>query len=453
MLRLSRLIALALVWSMAVGATVDAQSTSYEGVQSSGSLYRISVPPPAEYNRVLVIYAHGFQDATDTVRIPEEQLGFGNIYLPDLVNSLGFGFATNSYSKTGLAVLQGVEDILDLVTIYEQTVGAPEKIYLAGISEGGLITTLLIEQHPGIFAGGFSGCGLIGDFRAEINYFGDARATFEYYFPGLIVGNPLHPDPDLMAIWAIPGGYWETVVEPALTDPNNAAAFHEWARIARLPFDPEDRDATLLNSARFVLSYVVLNMNDAEATLGGFPFENTFKWYTGASNPWALNQAVIRVQADPAALNAMRDYTTTGRLQRPLVTLHTLQDPVVPYWHEPIYTQKNLQSESFLTRRVNLPINRYGHCNFELPEVLSMFALLLAYNDDLHLLLEGLKRQTAEGRNGIGVQQLDGDHETLAFGATGSTEIAAVFGRNRAADGQSFSTRKRVPRIRFSSSR
>ena len=78
-----------------------------EGVQASGSLYRICTPPASKYNHVLVLYAHGFQDATQPVQIPEDQLAFGDISLPDLATSLGFGFATNSYSKTGLAVLQG----------------------------------------------------------------------------------------------------------------------------------------------------------------------------------------------------------------------------------------------------------------------------------------------------------------------------------------------------------
>lgn len=440
--RFSRLVLSACLLMMGMNLRAVAESTLYEGVQASGSLYRITVPPAAQYNRVLVIYAHGFQEATDVVRIPEEQLGFGEVYLPDLVNALGFGFATNSYSKPGLAVLHGVDDILDLVTIYEQTVGRPEKIYLAGISEGGLVVTLLLEQHPELFAGGLSACGLIGDFRAEINYIGDARATFEYYFPGLIVGDPLHPSPELVATWSMPGGYYESVVEPALIDPNNAAAFQEWARVAQLPFDPNDREATLLSSARFVLSYVVVNLNDAAATLGGFPFENRFTWYTGASDPWGLNSAAIRTTADPVALEEMRlHYTPTGKLTRPLMTLHTLYDPLVPYWHETVYTLKNLRLESYLTQRVNLPVERYGHCNFELPEVLSMFALLLAYNDDLHLLLPGLERQRQRDPVRLTIPLADDREISVALRVPGSNVIEKSFVRA--------ASQKRKPRVKW----
>ncbi len=89
-----------------------------DGVQSSGSIYRICMPAPDAYNGILVIWAHGFQDAGTPVQIPEDQLCIGDFCIPEVVNGLGFGFATNSYSKTGLAVVEGRADILDLVDIY-----------------------------------------------------------------------------------------------------------------------------------------------------------------------------------------------------------------------------------------------------------------------------------------------------------------------------------------------
>src|SRR5437867_883535 len=125
-----------------------------DSVQSSGSIYRICMPAPADYNGILVIWAHGFQDAGTPVGIPEDQLCIGTFCIPDVVNSLGFGFATNSYSKTGLAVLQGKDDLLDLVNIYTAQKGKPHKVYLVGASEGGIITALSLEQHPDVYSAG-----------------------------------------------------------------------------------------------------------------------------------------------------------------------------------------------------------------------------------------------------------------------------------------------------------
>ncbi len=355
-----------------------------DGVQASGSVYRICMPAPEDYNGRLVIWAHGFQDAGTPVQIPEGQLAFGDVSLPELMNNLGFGFATNSYSKTGLAVRQGMEDILDLVAIYSNEEGAPLKVYLTGASEGGIITTLLVEQNPGVFDAGVAACGPVGDFAYQINYFGDARATFEYFFPGLIPGDPFNPSPELVAGWS---DHYEAVVRPALFDPENEIALEEWVRVARLPFDPEDWEASVEESARDVLRYSIVNLLDAAETLGGFPYGNYGRIYLGSSNDLRLNIFVPRVAADVVALHEMDErYDTSGALEIPLVTLHTRLDQQVPYFHETIYTVKNLLAGTFLSKRFNIPVNRYGHCNFTEDEAIFAFAVMLVYAGDAELL-------------------------------------------------------------------
>lgn len=373
---------------MIVGPAVNtahaASTCGPDGEQASGSIYRICMPAPEEYNNRLVIWAHGFQDAGTPVGIPEDQLGFADVSLPELINDLGFGFATNSYSKTGLAVRPGMEDILDLVAIYAREQGAPEKVYLVGASEGGIITTLLVEGHPHVFDAGVAACGPIGDFSYQLRYFGDARATFQYFFPDLIPGEPFDPAPELAASW---GEYFDAVVRPALADPTNANALAEWVRVARLPFDPDNWQETVEQSAHDVLRYAVVNLRDAAETLGGFPFGNYGRWYRGSSNDLRLNIFVPRVAADQAALDEIADhYTTSGALEVPLMTIHNRADQQVPYLHETLYTLKNLTAGSFLSKRLNFPIDRYGHCNFTEDEAIFAFAMMLVYTGDAGLL-------------------------------------------------------------------
>ena len=86
------------------------------------------MPATADYNGMLVIWAHGFQDAGTPVAIPDDQLCLGTFCLDRVITSLGFGFATNSYSKTGLAILQGKDDVLDLVNLYTAQKGKPSKV-------------------------------------------------------------------------------------------------------------------------------------------------------------------------------------------------------------------------------------------------------------------------------------------------------------------------------------
>lgn len=367
-----------------------------DGVQESGSIYRICMPDSADYNNRLVIWAHGFQDAGTPVQIPEDQLQIGDVSLPGLINDLGFGFATNSYSKTGLAIRPGQEDILDLVSIYAAEQGAPQKVYVVGASEGGIITTLLVENHPEVFDAGVAACGPIGDFVYQLNYFGDGRVTFEYFFPNLIPGGPFDP-PDLLAEnWS---EYFETAVWPTLTAPENAQALEEWVRVARLPFDPDNWLETVEESAHDVLRYAVVNLRDAETTLGGFPFGNYGRWYRGSSNDLRLNIFVTRVAAGQVALDEVAaHYTTTGSLESPLITIHTRADQQVPYLHETIYTIKNLIEGSFLSKRLNIPIDRYGHCNFTEDEAIFAFAAMVLYAGDFEVIPDFSKRLPTDKR-------------------------------------------------------
>lgn len=73
----------------------------------------------------------------------------------------------------------------------------------------------------------------------------------------------------------------------------------------------------------------------------------------------------------------MRDfYDTTGQLNRPLVTLHNILDPTVPFRHELIYLGKALFSGR-VHNLIVLPVPGYGHCNFTVEQVLGAFGLLL----------------------------------------------------------------------------
>ena len=365
-----------LLSSMATVARAQSKCDA-DGVQASGSIYRICMPT-ANYNGNLVIWAHGFQDAGPPPSIPEEQLCVNGFCLQELINSLGFAFATNSYSKTGMAIRQGQADILDLVNIFASQNGQPQRVYLVGASEGGIITALSVEQSPSVFSAGVAACGPVGDFPYQINYFGDGRATFEYFFPGVIPGDPFNPTEGLVAAW---DAYYEHVVKPIVFNPVNRHLLDQWVKVASLPYDAGNYLETVELSVKDVLHYSVVNLNDAKETIGGFPYENRFRWYFGSDNDLLLNIMVPRAAADPAAVAEMKaHYSTTGVLKRPLITLHTLRDQQVPYFHEPLYAWKTFLSGSLLTRHFNIPVDRFEHCNFTRDEALFSFIVMLVYD-------------------------------------------------------------------------
>ena len=345
-----------------------------DGLQQSGSIYRICMPAPDHYNGRLVIWAHGFQDANEPVSIPQDQLCFDDgTCLNDMLNALGFGFATNSYAKTGLAIVQGEADILDLMDVYAQQEGAPERVYVLGASEGGIITTLLTEAHPDVIDGAVAACGPIGDFHRQLAYFGSARLVFETLWPGLIPGGPFAEPAWVVDDWST---YFEQVVQPALEA--SPARLLAWITAARLPFDPNDYANTSINSAAAVLRYAVVDAQEAMQTLGGFPFDNQGVVYPGDAFGPYINAHVQRVSADPAAVAEIdANYQTSGVLDVPLVTMHTTLDEQVPYFHEPLSRTKASASGSFPGQLLPLTYARYGHCNFGAAESLVAFLVML----------------------------------------------------------------------------
>lgn len=353
---------------------------SPDGMQDSGAYYRICMPPSWWWNGDLVIYAHGYVAFNEPVGIPEDQLCLPDGFcLPTLINTLGYAFITTSYSTNGLAVKEGIDDVIDLVDIFTETHGAPDEVILTGVSEGGLITALATEQYPGIIDGGLSTCGPVGDFNYQVSFFGDFRVLFDYYFPGLMPGSPTDIPMWLIDDW---DNYYENTIRPVVFDRANRPQLKELFAVSGAPLDPADKKNSAQTSLHDALWYNVFATNDAEDKLGGQPYDNQSVWYTGSSDDAALNAAVQRFTADPAALAEIDAfYQTSGNLSVPLVTMHTELDQQVPYFHEELYRLKTLfGSNPFM--HTNFPVDRYGHCNFTEAEVLAAFAYLEALTSE-----------------------------------------------------------------------
>jgi pimeloyl-ACP methyl ester carboxylesterase len=345
-----------------------------DGTQPSGAIYRICMPS-GFWNDELVVYAHGYVAYNEPLAIPEDQLMLPDgTSIPDLVNSLGFAFATTSYRTNGLAVEHGVDDLVELVNIFTTTHDIPNRVYLIGASEGGFVTVLAVEQRPDIFDGGLAACGPIGDFSGQISYFGDFRVLFDYFFPILMPGDPTSIPQSLIDDW---DSYYENVIRPTILDPANAVELDQLLRVSNAPYVTDDPN-TIETSIADALWYNVFATNDAISKLGGQPFDNQDRVYAGSDDDNQLNLTVQRFSADQEALNEIEvHYQTTGQLTVPLVTIHTTLDQQVPYWHELAYRIKLIQNDS-LALHHHIEVSRYGHCNFEAAELLGAFNQLVS---------------------------------------------------------------------------
>ena len=155
----------------------------------SHALAKICVP--SDWNGQLVVFAHGYvAERVRPARSASSTPCPDGTSLATLVQSLGFAYATTSYRQNGLAVLEGVEDIRELMTVFEASSAGPPRSFLTGASEGGLVAALVVERFPALFTGAYATCGPIGSFKLEVDYLTDFRVLFDYFFPASSRGTP-----------------------------------------------------------------------------------------------------------------------------------------------------------------------------------------------------------------------------------------------------------------------
>ncbi len=337
----------------------------------------ICVPRPQKnWNDVLVVYAHGYVAPQKPLALPEEELGRMTIEGQSLVEYLldqGFAFATTSYSKNGYAVEHADTDLDILVTAFRNQY--PERqipVILVGASEGGLITVQQIEQDFQIYQGGLALCGPVGGMPYQVNFLGDFRVVFDYFFPD-VFGFGAAQVPDYAYLdWE--SDYAPTIVEEISTHPLKT---YQLFNVTDAALDWLNLGDSAVETSLQILFYSIFGMNDAIGTTGGVPYDNMGTWYSGSMNDDLLNQGLERVEGDQNAIAYTGAfYEPTGHVNAPLVTLHNLHDPAVPYRHELIYAYRVLAAGTWEDVTL-LPALGYGHCAFSGEQVLGAFGLLL----------------------------------------------------------------------------
>ena len=387
---MSRLFRILLIASLLVGLAPALPAAAQPALPSncqltpgpnSGELYLICWPQPPDpaWNGDLVVFAHGYvaPDPYGSLEDILKQLILPNgstvTTLPALATGMGYAFAMTTYSKNGLAVKEGLADTLGLIQAFKWQY--PQgRVYLVGASEGGLITTLAAEQST-LISGGLALCGPIGSFRGQIDYWGDFRVLFDYFYRQALPSSPVRIPPGVMV-------NWEHLYVPRIAgligNPDNQLTTLQLLNTSGAPIDPLN-PSTAVDTTVGILSYNVFATNEAQDELGGQPFDNMSTVYVGSADDEALNapRGAQRFAADPAALQEIGlYYETSGSLKVPLVTMHTSGDPIVPYWHEEIYNAKSPSGGS-APPHINIRINRYGHCTFTADEAMAGFAQLV----------------------------------------------------------------------------
>ena len=334
-----------------------------------GVPYRIDVP--ANWNHGLVMYFHGYSEGLYTFKATgplSEQTA--------PLFERGYAIAQSGYSVSGWALAEAYPESELLRLYFLKRYGQPAagkaaaktlETIAAGASMGGALVVAELELNPKPYSGGLDLCGSIGPTDLAFQRRFAWRAAFDFYFPGVLP--PLDP---------VPVDFHESAalrLRAADALRNNPAAATAMRGLTGLHTDHEVADAMVY------FTYVI---GDMQHKADGSPFDNRNFLYTG-TNPAstatdnALNDGVRRYAADPRAREyLMHHYTPTGRLNHPMLSLHTTYDPRIPGSTLTVYGEQ-VALAGFSNNLVQQYVHRDGHCTFTAEEIGRSFDELLTW--------------------------------------------------------------------------
>ena len=344
-----------------------------DGMTGPGSVYRLV--RPSNWNGILVLYAHGYVSKDASVAIPPDAQLVASLLAPQ-----GFAVAVSSFSENGWVIKDGTQRTHQLVGLFTSKFGKPSRVYAAGASMGGLIAIRLIETWPDEFAGVLPACAVAGGLGRQYDYVLNVRVLFDLFYPGVLPGSAIDVPPGIDVI--------QDIVNPAVAamtaDPTRAFAI---ASITQTPV-PFASGPELLQSIATALGGAAGYPEILELTHGQPYFDNTATQYTGALPAPTLaliNATVQRFSGSPAGRNSIEhNYTPTGDLRIPALTLSTFRDPIIPGFHRSIYGQEVAargDAYRLVQRSVQGSAGGYGHCTFTPQELTQAFFDLVLWGE------------------------------------------------------------------------
>ncbi len=338
----------------------------------SGVPYRIDIP--RDWNRGLVVYFHGYSEAPFVYHATAALNG-----QTQPLHDRGYAIIQSAYSTSGWALAEAYPETEQLRLYFLKKYASsssgknarPPKgeveTYVAGGSMGGALVAATLELNPRPYLGGLNLCGSVGPTDLAFQRRFAWRAAFDFYFPNLMP--PLDP---------VPADYKESAalrlrIEAALNA--NPAYATSLRNLMGLHTDREIAAAVV---------YFTFVIGDIQRRARGNPFDNRNFLYTGTNPSTAafdnlLNDGVKRYAADPHARDyLMHHYTPTGRLGRPMLSLHTTYDPRIPGWTLAFYAEQVALAGSS-QNLVQQYVHRDGHCTFTPEEVGRAFDELVQW--------------------------------------------------------------------------
>ena len=358
----------------------------------NGAPYRIRVP--AVWNGTLLVFAHGYRDKADHPGEVDNRNAdvapSGALEAPLL--ALGFALAGSAYRDNGWEVEGAIQDTKDLTVLFRSLVAQPQRTILYSVSLGSIVGLESMERFGGIYDGALAMCapaagstrvwdsgvalylaydvlfgtlpswGTVGEVRNDIDFETEVfpkllaevsnPANFpRFEFIRLVAGNPGRgitppPPPNFFPGWVF-------------TDMAFLTEFRaELQRRAGGPFVQNlDQSYSLTAAERAYLNVL------------GVPSAVIDAWL-------AQMNARRNIDAAPAPRNYVEHYATfNGKIKSPVLTMHTIVDPLVVVANESAYLETVLAAGRG-DRLFQTYTTGNGHCAFTGPQILTAVAAI-----------------------------------------------------------------------------
>jgi pimeloyl-ACP methyl ester carboxylesterase len=336
------------------------------GETGPGSMYQLYLP--RNWNGTAVFYAHGIRDVLEPVSLRDQDASQA---VRDQLGALGYAVAQSSFSENGYAVEDAVQRTHQLRGLFASQFGQPTRSLLLGHSLGALAVMELSQRFPSQYDGVVPVCGIMGGTTAQLEYVVNVRALFDHFYPGLLPGTADAPVPG----YVMDAAKQQQIIAAVSANPVGMLVI---ASTAQTPLE-FTTSAQLVESLLNALAYHARGADNVLAfTNGEFPVSNVGVTYSPRPGlivpPLTLpvvtgllaiaNNQVPEFEADPsAAIWAEQNFTPSGELQIPTITLHNRWDRLVPFFHETMLAARvaDAGATNLLVQRSN-PAWGYGHC-------------------------------------------------------------------------------------------
>lgn len=312
-------------------APVDCPAGTPDGArclrgQDSASAHYLIVMP-AQWSGVLVVHAHGGPALGE----PRASRADEDIKRWAITVRAGHAWAASVFREGGVAVRSAAEDTERVRRIFVAHVAKPRRTLLHGQSWGAGVAAKAAEMFPASWDGVLLTSGVLAGGSRSYDFRLDLRVVYQ----ALCHNHPKADEPAYPLWLGLPA-------ESKLTRPELAARIDDCLGVrkpaAQRSAEQAARLRTLVEVIRIPESSVIGHMNWAtwhfqdialRRTGGGNAFDNHRVRYTGSADDAALNAAVARYRADPAARARFADDTDpSGRIRAPVLTAHGTRDPI-----------------------------------------------------------------------------------------------------------------------------